>query len=172
MTDRQPFVAIVVASRHGATAEIADAIHARLADRGLTSAVVAADDDPVSVLDADAVILGSAVYAGSWLKAARRFTERNQAALRSRPVWLFSSGPLDDPDTEALPADKVEDLLERTGALSHRVFAGRLDRAGLSRSERLIVRAVKARDGDFRDWGDIAAWADEIAESLLVTSRS
>jgi hypothetical protein len=45
----------------------------------------------------DAVVLGSAVYAGHWLKPARALADRCAAALRARPVWLFSSGPVGDP---------------------------------------------------------------------------
>jgi hypothetical protein len=30
----------------------------------------------------------------------------------------------------------------------------------------MIVKAVKAPEGDFRDWDEIDAWADEIAVAL------
>ena len=30
----------------------------------------------------------------------------------------------------------------------------------------MIVKAVKAPDGDFRDWDEIRAWADAIAADL------
>ena len=30
----------------------------------------------------------------------------------------------------------------------------------------MIVKAVKAPDGDFRDWDAINGWADEIADEL------
>jgi hypothetical protein len=30
----------------------------------------------------------------------------------------------------------------------------------------MIVKAVKAPEGDFRDWDAIAEWADEIAAAL------
>jgi menaquinone-dependent protoporphyrinogen oxidase len=45
----------------------------------------------------DAVVLGSAVYAGHRLKPARKLVDRCGAALAARPVWLFSSGPVGDP---------------------------------------------------------------------------
>ena len=63
-------------------------------------------------------------------------------------------------------------LMEQTGALGHRVFAGKLDKAELGRLERTMVRAVRAPEGDYRDWDDIAAWAARIAdESLGACSR-
>jgi len=49
------------------------------------------------------VVLGSAVYLGQWMKPARELAERSAGAIASRPVWLFSSGPIGEP---AKPADK------------------------------------------------------------------
>ena len=42
----------------------------------------------------EAFVLGSGIYAGSWLKEAREWVHRHQAVLARHPVWLFSSGPL------------------------------------------------------------------------------
>jgi hypothetical protein len=33
-------------------------------------------------------------------------------------------------------------------------------------AEKLIVKALRAKVGDFRDWQDIRAWAQGIAETL------
>jgi len=57
-------------------------------------------------------------------------------------------------------------------ARDHRVFAGALDRdtvegSDLNRLERAITRRF-IPEGDWRDWGSIDRWADEIASSLLV----
>ena len=41
-----------------------------------------------------------------------------------------------------------------------------LDRTKLGFGERMMVKAVKAPDGDFRDWNAISAWADEIGREL------
>ena len=46
------------------------------------------------------------------------------------------------------------------------MFSVALDTTALGFGERMLVKAVKAPDGDFRDWDEIAAWADEIAESV------
>jgi len=90
--------------------------------------------------------------------------EANTAWLARRPVWLFSSGPVGP----AAPADPKElpVLREAIAPLDHRVFYGALDRHHLSIGERIVVGAVKAPDGDYRDWREIEAWADEIAESV------
>jgi len=56
--------------------------------------------------------------------------------------------------------------MARTGAVEHRVFAGRLDMRNLGRVERTTARAVRAPEGDFRDWEAVTEWAAEIADSL------
>ena len=49
------------------------------------------------------------------------------------------------------------------------MFAGRLDRKLLSFGEKAVVVAVRAPEGDFRDWDAIDAFAAGIAERLLGT---
>jgi menaquinone-dependent protoporphyrinogen oxidase len=158
-------VLVVTASRHGSTAEMGEAIAAHLRSRGL-DVDFAAPDEVSSLEGYDAVVLGSAVYVGNWLKRARRFVGRHGAELRARRVWLFSSGSIGDNVREAMRPERVEGLTAVTGAVDHHAFAGRLDRGELGVVERLVVRAVKAPDGDHRDWTDVARWADRIAEEL------
>jgi menaquinone-dependent protoporphyrinogen oxidase len=161
-------VLVAVASRHGATREIAEAIGRTLRERGLDAQVRDVEEagDPA---EWDAVVLGSAVYAGHWLGPAQKLTEDQGEALRARPVWLFSSGPIGDPprpEGEAAVASAA--LVEATGAREHRIFAGRLDKSLLSFGERAIVLAFRAAEGDFRDWAAIEAWAGEVADALGV----
>jgi menaquinone-dependent protoporphyrinogen IX oxidase len=163
-----PRILVVVASKHGATAEIAHAVARSLTDcpagraAGLSAIAVPAQQrpDPSSF---DAVLIGSAVYAGRWLDAAREYAALHAYALRARPVWLFSSGPIGAPP---FPPDEPYDaatLTSLTGARAHRVFPGRLDKDRLSFGERAMVTAMRAPVGDFRDWDEIAAWAAEVA---------
>jgi menaquinone-dependent protoporphyrinogen oxidase len=56
--------------------------------------------------------------------------------------------------------------MEATRERAHEVFAGKLDRAALSHVERLMVRALRAPEGDFRDWDAIRAWAQGVAAQL------
>jgi menaquinone-dependent protoporphyrinogen oxidase len=158
-------VLVTAASRHGATTEIADAIAKGLRAAGV-DVELRAPQDVASVDDYDAVVLGSGVYAGHWLAPARQFAERHREALTTRPVWLFSSGPLGDPPKpDADPVD-IARLLEQTLARDHRVFAGRLDSTQLGFGERLITRVVGAAQGDYRPWPEVEAWATSIAAAL------
>jgi menaquinone-dependent protoporphyrinogen oxidase len=163
-------ILVTAASRHGSTTDIAAEIVRVLHLRELAADLV----EPADVTDLsayDAVVLGSAVYAGRWMGPATDLIARCQSQLAGRPVWLFSSGPVGSP---ANPAEgpAVSTLIEQTGALDHRVFAGKLDKAELGRLERTMVRAVRAPMGDYRDWDDIAAWATSIADDLRAPQQA
>jgi menaquinone-dependent protoporphyrinogen oxidase len=114
----------------------------------------------------DVVVLGSAVYAGHWIDSATRLANRI-AECNPRPeTWLFSSGLIGDPD---LPGGiDVSEILDATGARGHRVFGGRIDKSKLSISELAILVAVRASEGDHRDWDEIAEWSAEIAQRLVL----
>jgi menaquinone-dependent protoporphyrinogen oxidase len=163
-------ILIAAASKHGSTLEIAAAIGDELRRAGYTVDVYDAKEAP-SAAPYDAAIVGSAVYAGSWLGEARSYVADNQAALAGKPVWLFTSGPLgaENPQPVADPA-QLPELLAQSGARGHEIFVGKLDKESLSFGEKLIVKAVKAPYGDFRDWQAISAWAADIAEALVPVS--
>jgi menaquinone-dependent protoporphyrinogen oxidase len=157
---------VVVASRHGATREIGDVLARGLREHGVEARGVdaAGGEAPDGH---DAVILGSAVYMGRWLEPARDYAARHADALRARRVWLFSSGPLGDPPLPAADhAVDLGDLPERVAAEGHMLFGGRVDRGLLGFRERAVMTAVRAQEGDFRDWDAVGAWAAEIAAAL------
>ncbi|MCV0403284.1 MAG: flavodoxin domain-containing protein [Chloroflexi bacterium] len=155
-------ILVSTASKHGATREIAEAIADELRRAG--NDVDIAEPDLVRDCSAyDAVVLGSAVYGGRWMPSARRFGERHRTALRQRPVWLFSSGPIGTPLTPDEPPSDAVRWARELGARDHRVFAGRVDGENLDFAERIITRMVRSPDGDFRDWELIREWARTIA---------
>lgn len=161
---------VTAASRHGSTMEMASAIGRALTEIGLEVEV-----RPIHELDGvagyRAVVVGSGVYMGRWLPEATEFVERHAVELRARPVWLFSSGPVGSPDPkpEGDPTG-IDQLVAAVHARGHRTFTGRLDRGRLGIGERLVVSAVRAPEGDFRDWEALADWAKEIAVGLGVAT--
>lgn len=163
-------VLVAAASRHGATAEIAERIGAGLAERGLPVDVKQLGE--VEDLGSyDAVVLGSAVYLGKWLKEGIRFVDAHAGELAERPTWLFGSGSIvgDPPvgdDPNAMRASFVEALIAATGAREHKLFAGKLDSSSLSVREKLPVKMAGGREGDWRDWDAVDAWTASIAERL------
>jgi len=172
MTTNEPDTArvlVAAASKHGATAEIAGHIGDTLRRRGHD--VTVADAGQVGTIDGyDAVVLGSAVYAGHWLDDAKVLADRIAGHRPRPPLWLFSSGPVGDPPKPDEDPD-VAAITAATAPRNHRVFAGRIDKSKLGFAERAIMIAVRAPEGDFRDWDAIAAWADGIADTLSAAPK-
>jgi menaquinone-dependent protoporphyrinogen oxidase len=163
-------VLVTAASKHGATQEIAARIGADLVERGVAVEVKELREvDDVGRYDA--VVVGSGIYLGTWLKEARRFVDTHAADLAKRPTWLFASGPIvgdpppaDDPD--ALRPGLAEKLVAKTGAREHKLFGGKVDMRTLGLLEKAAVRGAHATEGDYRDWHEIDDWAAGIARQL------
>ena len=81
-----------------------------LAEQGL--AVTVLEPEKVqSIEEYDAVIIGSAVDPAHWLAPALDLVNRCLDQFSSRPVWLFSSGPVGSPISEVaqgMARDPVE----------------------------------------------------------------
>lgn len=167
MSERPVRVLVTVASRHGATAEIGATLARVIGESGagLVTVAVPVEQQP-DPGHFDAVVLGSAVYAGRWLESARQYGATHAGALRTRPTWLFSSGPIGEPPFPPDEPYDVAPLVELTGARGQAVFPGRLDTARLSFGERAMVTAMRAPVGDFRDWAAVRSWGGEIARAV------
>jgi menaquinone-dependent protoporphyrinogen oxidase len=164
-------ILVAYASRLGGTRGVAEAIGLGLTEHGHAGAVRSVSE--VERIDEyDAVVLGSGVFAGHWHKPAVDFARRHEAALRARPVWLFSSGPVGDIKVSGPLADPkdVAAIRKRLQPRGHRVFWGSLDRAALDKSDLgVLSRFISERfipEGDWRDWPTIDAWADAISRSI------
>jgi len=160
------WILVAYASKHGATREIARKIR-----RGLKRAGFDVDMREIGEIDSldgyGAIVLGSAVYMGHWLKPARAFVAQHADELRQRDCWLFSSGPVgDSPQAAAEKNLAIDDVLEATHAREHHIFSGALDSRSLSACERFVVHRLRAGDGDYRDWAEIDKWAAAIAGEL------
>jgi Flavodoxin len=176
-------ILVTYASKHGATVGIAERIAEQLRVAGLD--VKAQPMEAAGDLEGyEAFVIGSAAYIGRWLKEAREFVLRNRTLLATRPVWLFSSGPLGTEATDAQGRDQrvaaepkeIPELRESLHPRDHRVFFGALDPTKLGFRDRAIRILPAGRallpEGDFRDWSDIDVWAEGIAHELaLVPAR-
>ncbi len=168
-------VLVVYASRHGGNRGIAERIAATLAAERLDCRVASVHDKP-DPATADAVVAGSGVYFGNWLGEGKRWLRVNSKALRERPVWLFSSGPVgpptEDAKRDALLPRSIAELESWARPRGHEIFAGAFDRNDPPKSigERLMRLLPASRNllptGDFREWSAIDAWARSIAAEL------
>ena len=174
-------ILVAYATRHGATAGIAERIGEVLRARGHEVVV-----EPARIANATggfgAYVVGSAAYMGSWLKEATEFVRSHAIELADRPTWLFSSGPIGTEQVDKSGRPVIEtsvprefaELGPRIHARDRKVFFGAYDpdEPPVGLAERLAAPFMRrgvihdATAGDFRDWPEIEAWAGEIADAL------
>ena len=159
-------VLVAYASKHGGTAEIAQALAAAMRGAG-----VEAEARPATqVTDLGgyrAVVVGSGVYAGRWAADARRFVRAHRAELRAMPTWLFCSGPTGGSlEGEAAVRDAGPGVVDTSmrrfdvGARGYATFAGRVGEGMAGPFDRWVPK------GDWRDFEQIAGWGRQIAAEL------
>jgi menaquinone-dependent protoporphyrinogen oxidase len=152
------------AGRHGATAEIAEAIADEIRATGLE--VELADAADVHDLTPYCgVVLGSAVYMKRWQPSARRLLHRAERQLGERPLWIFSSGPVGEAEADPKwcePAGVIR-RAQRMNLRDHVVFGGRVPQDPHNFVERAMLRDTPADAQDRRDFEEIRGWARAIA---------
>jgi len=155
---------VVFGSERGGTAGLARMIGAELSKHGWT-VIVQDAAQPADLRELDLVIIGGALYMNRWHKAARSFARTHRKALQTLPVWLFSSGPLDDSarSGDTAPVAQVQEIARSLEAHGHMTFGGRLapDAKGL-----LAHSMAKKLAGDYRDPDHVADWVRQIEHEL------
>ncbi len=160
-------VLVAYASKMGSTKEIAEAIGARLTERGCLAEIRPAETVD-SVDGYDAVVLGSAVYLGRWRREAVRFVRRHHRRLAAGRVWLFESGWLERRPDPLVATAGARRRARRLLAPPPAVFGGRLDpELAIGFMARMLAQGMS---GDARDWDEIVAWADHVADVLVAGS--
>lgn len=177
-------VLVAYATKYGSTKEVAEAVAATLREQGLDAHVRPMKEvqqvDPYS-----AVVLGTPLYIGSWLKDTDRFLARHQEALQRRPVAVFALGPAGTPRqppaaVQPGPKDQLAKQLAKVPWLkptSTEVFAGKIDMAHLNFLDGLLAMLPASplhgmQSADNRDWAAIRAWATSLAASLKPATRA
>jgi menaquinone-dependent protoporphyrinogen oxidase len=102
-----------------------------------------------------------------------KFVETHREALSRVPVAYFTVGLTMKEDTEehrrevAAYLDPVREAYPEVEPVDVGLFAGVLDYDKLNFATRLLMKAMKAEAGDFRDWDAIRAWASAVYPKLL-----
>jgi menaquinone-dependent protoporphyrinogen oxidase len=164
-------VLVAYGSKRGGTAGLA-----AMVGRALEAAGVTADVRPASKVHSldgyDAVIVGGAIYGTHWHHEARRFVRRLAPELSQRPVWMFSSGPLDDSAAQhdIPPVAQARKAMELCHARDHTTFGGRL--SPYARGVPAHAMA-KNKAGDWRDEAQVISWVNALLKQLgQQTARS
>ncbi len=157
---------VVYGSERGGTAGLADMVAEAFRREGWEAEVRDAAAGGGSVSDADAIVVGGALYMNRWHAEARKFVQRNHDALAAMPVWLFSSGPLDESARpgDIAPVTGVQELARRIEARGHMTFGGRLapDAKGF-----IASRMAKKYAGDWRDPQHVREWVHQIIHDFV-----
>jgi menaquinone-dependent protoporphyrinogen oxidase len=157
-------VLVTYASKAGSTAEMAARIGETIARKNLSVDVVPVEK--VKDLSSySAVVAGSAIRVGRILPEMMTFIENNQDALSAKPFSIFIGCMTLEDDSEE-NRKTVSAYLEPVRALvkpaSEGLFAGAMVHNKLNLLERLMMKAMKAPVGDFRNWDEIRGWAEAL----------
>ena len=160
-------VLIAYGSKHGGTKGLAEMLGAALLGHGVPVEVRPCREVR-DVSEYDAVVVGGSLYFRRWHRDAVRFVRRFEAALRLRPVWLFSSGPLDETASveQIPPVPRVAWLARKVRAVEHVTFGGRISpeaRGPISR------RLAKAATADWRDPEQVEMLAEDVVRHLTAS---
>ena len=157
-------ILVTYGSKHGGTQGLAQMVADGLREEGFTVDLLA-PEQVTGLGGHEGVVVGGALYAMRWHRAASKFVKRHEGELRQRPTYFFSSGPLDDTAAkgEIAPVKGVRALMERVGARGHITFGGRLPADAKGFPARAMA---KKWAGDWRDAGQVREWVRAIAPDL------
>jgi menaquinone-dependent protoporphyrinogen oxidase len=156
-------ILIAYASKYGSTQEVADSIASTLRARLLRVDVRPVDE--IEHLDEYAgVVLGGGIYMGRWHRDARRFARHFTDDLLTLPVAVFALGPIDDdPEHRAGSEEQFHRAIAKLSfePVTSALFGGVVD------PRKLHFPFNHMPAADVRNWDEIRAWADEVAEQFL-----
>ena len=158
-------ILVTYATNLGSTAEVAQAIGEMIAKNGRVVDLLPIHH-VTDITDYDAVIIGSAVRMGNWLPEAVKFVQKHHARLNEIPTKIFSVHILNqgnDPESQTARQAYTASIRAIINPQGEAFFSGKIDPSQLKFVERLLFKAVKSPDGDFRDWAAIRNWAMRIA---------
>jgi menaquinone-dependent protoporphyrinogen oxidase len=168
-------VLVCYATMHGSTTAVAEAVGDDLRKGGVVVDVRSVE----SVTDVglyEAVVVGSAIRTEKWLPQATVFVKNNKEILKDIPTAYFLTClTLVNPSEEARTKAQtfLRPLLETVPEVkptSIGLFAGVLDYSKYSAPVKAVMKykmwSQSIKEGDYRDWGAIHAWAGRFASVI------
>lgn len=169
-------VLIAYSTKYGSTQGVAESIAEVLRGKYFTIDLLPARE--VKDLDEyEAVILGTAMYAGQILADTRKFITRFDSKLKEIPSVLFILGPLSNNPQEVhgvqIQYAANQKKFPWYSPLNVQIFAGALDLKKLRFPDSLIKLYRSSpknpmRSQDSRDWKAIQSWAAKLPDILHI----
>jgi menaquinone-dependent protoporphyrinogen oxidase len=157
----------------GSTAGVAEWIAEGLRQTGADVTLVPAGEAP-GPEGYDAVVIGSAIRAGMWNRAAKRYVKKHSDSLAELPTAFFSVGLTvteEEDDAYERSREFTEKMLEQVPdvqAADIGVFAGAFDPSKLGGLVGFAMRNADVPVGDYRDEGEVTEWARELPTKLAM----
>ncbi|KAL2071491.1 hypothetical protein VTL71DRAFT_12726 [Oculimacula yallundae] len=161
-------ILITYATKTGTARSIAERIQARIIAAGAGSAIIEPVEARPSVDDFDAIIIGSCIHTGSWIKQGKKFVTKHATALHDnpKPTWAFSVGMPPENKFETEEKDVGDWLSKRIRIQGHKLFWGRVAKEDMGGCFNFFFTCFGLKYEDKRDWAAMDEWADGISESL------
>jgi menaquinone-dependent protoporphyrinogen oxidase len=161
-------ILVTYASKAGSTMEAAERIAKNLGSQNLT-----VDIQPVGkvtdLMQYQAVVLGSAIRAGNLLPEVKAFVEKHQAQLSQKYFGIFIVCLTMKDKTEEnykTVSAYLEPVRSQIKPDKEGIFAGVMNSSKLGFLERMLMKAMKAPEGDYRNWEAIDAWTEELGQEI------
>ncbi len=117
----------------------------------------------------ETVVLGSGIRGGAFFSGANMFIEQNKSELEVKDFHVFLvclTMREDTPANRLTVEGYLHPIRSQIKPISEGLFAGAYDSSKHNFMEKLVMRAMKAPEGDFRRWDEIASWAEGVATSI------
>jgi menaquinone-dependent protoporphyrinogen oxidase len=165
-------ILVTYATKAGSTADVAERIAKNLSDQNLPVELL-----PVSKAGSleqyTAVVVGSAVRAGNLLPEAKSFIDKHQAELANKHFSFFVVCLTMKDETEEnckTVSAYLDPVRAKLKPAREGFFAGRLNASRLGFVERMLMKAMKAPDGDYINGDAIDEWSRELGRELSAAS--
>lgn len=146
---------VVVASKHGSTAEIGERIASTLSARGVSAHVKDISEAGKWLYETDHVVVGLPVYRQALWGPGKLFLDAHRSELGGKPLFLFAVGG--SPVLES----ELESTLKQYPHREVAYFRGAVDSEKLGFLEKLQLKVAKQPlDADWRDWPAVEDWAN------------
>ncbi|MCO6451646.1 MAG: flavodoxin domain-containing protein [Caldilineales bacterium] len=166
-------ILVTYATFTGATAGVAQAIGQTLAAGGAQVDVLPMDE-ATDLAPYQAIVAGSAIQGGKWLPEAMEFLQAHRAELSRKPFASFLVC-MTMVLTKGEVTEQVQGMMQPVRALVRPVregyFAGALDLSKIPSfwnrlGFRISIILGIWKEGDYRNWDAIHAWAEELRSQL------